>query len=236
MSAQWETLLAGRAETAGLASAQVKLARCLLANRKITSEAAEAIHPESRPDRLFICEGLWAAEKLCQARIPVTHFLFSPEMAGALSPADRAQCACMLNYAAETFIISKKACEKISERDGADFCFLIAELPEYTLQELETRLPEQTVIMVLDGQEQPGNIAWSSNSIWSHPCSTAVSAAQSRASPWSISPLWVFRISTSTAAPRVIQNTTALTQPSRWAFRSRPGRSRPQDRRTPFSS
>lgn len=158
MSAQWETLWAGRAETAGLASAQVKLARCLLANRKITSEAAEAIHPESRPDRLFICEGLWAAEKLCQARIPVTHFLFSPEMAGALSPADRAQCACMLNYAAETFIISKKACEKISERDGADFCFLIAELPEYTLQELETRLPEQTVIMVLDGQEQPGNI------------------------------------------------------------------------------
>ena len=127
----------------GISSPEVKAVRDMLQNKK-TAEA----------DRLFICEGLWAAEKLVSRKIKVPLFFFCPEK--IRREEERAACAMLLDYAAASFRISAKTCAKISERDGADGFFIAARMPEYTLSDLP--LKDNMVIMILDGQEQPGNI------------------------------------------------------------------------------
>ena len=127
----------------GISSPEVKAVRDMLQNKK-TAEA----------DRLFICEGLWAAEKLVSRKIKVPLFFFCPEK--IRREEERAACAMLLDYAEVSFRISAKTCAKISERDGADGFFIAARMPEYTLSDLP--LKDNMVIMILDGQEQPGNI------------------------------------------------------------------------------
>lgn len=130
----------------GIASEEVRFAKDLLAN-KTTADS-----------RAFICEGLWAAEKLIQNQIPVSHFFISSDAltAGKIPERELAQAAAMLQYAKASYAISEKACRKISDRDGADFCFIIAHLEKKTFASIP--LQENMLLMILDGQEQPGNI------------------------------------------------------------------------------
>ena len=133
----------------GIASDEVKFAKELLSGKG----AATKTDKES-----FICEGLWAAEKLIDNKIHVTHFFISTDalQSGKLSSAELESVSKLTEYADNSYGISDKACKKISDRDGADFCFIIARRKVYTLKDMP--LNDNMLIMILDGQEQPGNI------------------------------------------------------------------------------
>ena len=129
----------------GIASPEVKMAKDLLSGKKV-SEAKD----------LFVCEGLWAAEKLIQQKITVPYFFFCPEM--IKTSKEQSQVDSLCSYAENTYSISMKACSKISDREGADGFFIIAKMPSYSLSDLENKLEDNMVVIILDGQEQPGNV------------------------------------------------------------------------------
>ena len=129
----------------GIGAPEVKLVRDLLSGKKI---------PDCQD--LFACEGLWAVDKLIAKNIPVSGFFFCPE--AIRTEEEQRAVRLMCDYAAAAYSISRKTCEKISDRDGADSFFLTAKMPAYTLADLEKLLTDRMVVMILDGQEQPGNI------------------------------------------------------------------------------
>lgn len=139
----------GSDQFAGTGSPQVKLARALMGGKKLPPECEDL----RGADRLFICEGDWALLKLIQRNIEVPLFLVCPERIpdGSEDAVDA-----MKKYADETVVISARICDKISERDGSDFCFTIGKLPELRLSDIA--LKDDMTAVVLDGQEQPGNI------------------------------------------------------------------------------
>ena len=63
-------------------------------------------------------------------------------------------------YAKKSYAISEKACKKISDRDGYDEYFIVAEQPSCTLADIERLIEGKNNILaiVMDGLEQPGNI------------------------------------------------------------------------------
>lgn len=126
----------------GISSPEIKLAKDLVAGKKTDNE------------NLFVCEGLWAVKKIIQKKIKAELFLFCPEL--VKSDEDKDNVNMMLSYCKNSYQISEKACKKISDRDGADGFFLICEMPSYSLSDLP--LKDDMLIMILDGQEQPGNI------------------------------------------------------------------------------
>lgn len=131
---------------AGISSDEVRYAKDLLAN-KTSADSAD-----------FICEGLWAAEKLMALKIPVSALYISSDalMLGKISDSELSVLVSVMDYAQKSYAISEKACRKISDRDGADFCFIVAQMPSYCLSDLP--LSDNMTIMILDGQEQPGNV------------------------------------------------------------------------------
>ena len=66
----------------------------------------------------------------------------------------------MSKYSAKSYMISEKACKKISDRDGYDEYFIIAEQPKFSLDSIEKLIQGKNNILaiVMDGLEQPGNI------------------------------------------------------------------------------
>lgn len=134
----------------GAASPQVKLANRLATSKKLPEEYAG----DAEADRLFICEGDWAAEMLLKNNIKIRMFLVCPERKEAHENAEKL--AGVMRAAQESYAVSDKVCSKISDRDGADYCFIIAVLPKMTLEDI--KLGENMTGVVLDGQEQPGNI------------------------------------------------------------------------------
>lgn len=136
----------------GIAAPEVKLAKALHSNKKIPADI-EVLNGY-KEERLFICEGIWAAQKLIEKNIPVPYFFYCPEM--IKTEKERTDTEALSRYAAKTFIISQKICSKISDRDGADGFFIIAELPKYTLDDI--KLKDNMTAIILDGQEQPGNV------------------------------------------------------------------------------
>ena len=111
-------LIADKAAILGVASEEIKEARDLYAGRKVGNS------------RLFMCEGLWAADKLVEKGLLVKRVFFDntyfPERA---SEKEQKQLAGILQVCSEAYSISPKACSKISDRDGADNCFIVAERP-----------------------------------------------------------------------------------------------------------
>ena len=134
----------------GAASPQVKLANRLATSKKLPEEYAG----DAEADRLFICEGDWAADMLLKNDIKIRMFLVCPERKEARENAEKL--AGVMRAAQESYAISDKVCSKISDRDGADYCFIIAVLPKMTLEDI--KLGDNMTGVVLDGQEQPGNI------------------------------------------------------------------------------
>lgn len=134
----------------GAASPQVKLANRLATSKKLPEEYAG----DAEADRLFICEGDWAAEMLLKNNIKIRMFLVCPERKEAHENAEKL--AGVMRAAQESYAVSDKVCSKISDRDGADYCFIIAVLPKMTLEDI--KLGDNMTGVVLDGQEQPGNI------------------------------------------------------------------------------
>lgn len=136
-------------EVCGISSDEVALAKSLVDNK-------------CKIKNLFIIEGLWATEKLIQKKLKVKYFFYNSDVLenDEISEETIEKIAKMSAFAEKTYAISAKACKKISDRDGFDEYFIVAELPEYSLSDL-TKLIEgnQNVLaIVMDGLEQPGNI------------------------------------------------------------------------------
>lgn len=110
----------------------------------------------------FVCEGLWAVDKLIEKNIKVTEFFFNIDKinSGKIKDSELEKIAKMVDFSSKSYAISEKACKKISDRDGYDEFFIIAEQPKYTLSDLEKLYKNNNNILaiVMDGLEQPGNI------------------------------------------------------------------------------
>ncbi len=134
------------ARVAGIGSPEVKAARDMLSGRG------------RGDDGLFICEGLWAAGKLLSRGIRIKSVFFDSEhfVPGSAEDGEFGQLRALVSAAEEAYAVSPKACSRISDRDGADVCFITAEMPRTAPEEI--KLSDNMLAMVLDGQEQPGNI------------------------------------------------------------------------------
>lgn len=134
---------------AGISSDEVALVKSLVVNK-------------CKNKNLFVCEGLWAVDKLIEKNINVTEFFFNSDKIARdeVSEKDLALVNKMARYAKKSFAISEKACKKISDRDGYDEFFIVAEMKTYSLSDIENLIAEKNNILaiVMDGLEQPGNI------------------------------------------------------------------------------
>ncbi len=111
---------------------------------------------------LFVCEGLWAVDKLIEKNFEVLQFFYNADklISGTLPEKDIEKIANMTLYAKKTFAISEKSCKKISDREGYDEYFIVAKLKNYTLKDIEEMFKGKNNVLaiVMDGLEQPGNI------------------------------------------------------------------------------
>ena len=132
----------------GISSEKVNLAKDLVNNK-------------CKDKNLFICEGLWASDKLISKNFDVEHFFVCSELLENLNDINELeQILRLASYAKKTYLISKKACEKISDRDGADEYFIVSKTKIYTLGDIESLINgrDEVLAIVTDGLEQPGNI------------------------------------------------------------------------------
>jgi TrmH family RNA methyltransferase len=133
----------------GIASDEVALAKSLVENK-------------CQDKSLFVCEGLWAVDKLIQKGFKVTHFFYNADRLTSkdISEENLQKIAKIAKYSEKTYAISEKACKKISDREGYDEFFIVAKLKSYTLASIEKMIEGNNNVMaiVMDGLEQPGNI------------------------------------------------------------------------------
>lgn len=133
----------------GISSSEVNDAKLLVENKlKNTNK--------------FVCEGLWAVDKLIEKNISVTEFFFNVDKLNSdkLKDSELEKIAKMVNFSRKSYQISEKACKKISDRDGYDEFFIVAEQPSFSLTDLEKMFngKDNVLVIVMDGLEQPGNI------------------------------------------------------------------------------
>lgn len=135
--------------TAGISSNEVTNVKLLVENKLKNTDK-------------FVCEGLWAVDKLIEKNIKVTEFFFNMDKinSGKIKTTDLEKIAKMVDFSSKSYAISEKACKKISDRDGYDEFFIVAEQPKCTLSSLEKLYENNNNVLaiVMDGLEQPGNI------------------------------------------------------------------------------
>lgn len=136
-------------KVAGISSDEVSLAKSLVENKCKNKD-------------IFICEGLWATNKLIDNKFKITHFFYNVDRlnSGKIKDNELEKIAKLAKFSLKTYAISEKACKKISDRDGFDEYFIIAELKKYSLEDLENQIAgkDNILAIVMDGLEQPGNI------------------------------------------------------------------------------
>ena len=133
----------------GISSDEVALAKSLVDNK-------------CKNKNLFICEGLWATEKLIEKNFKITHFFFNNDKLenDQISAHDLEKIAKLVKESQKSFAISEKACKKISDRDGFDEFFIVAEVQTFSFEDIEKLIEKKDNVLaiVMDGLEQPGNI------------------------------------------------------------------------------
>lgn len=133
----------------GISSDEVSFAKSLVENK-------------CKDKSLFVCEGLWAVEKLIEKGLTVSHFFYNADKLeqDKISAENLEKIAKMSKYSQKTYAISEKACKKISDRDGYDEYFIVAKMKEYSLADIENLIAgkDNILAIVMDGLEQPGNI------------------------------------------------------------------------------
>ena len=126
------------------------------------SNAKLIVNNKLKNSNLFVCEGLWAVDKLIEKNIKVREFFFNMDKinSGKIDEKSIEKIAKMVDYSPKNYAISEKACKKISDRDGFDEFFIIAEQPIFTLSDIEKKYKNNNNVLavVMDGLEQPGNI------------------------------------------------------------------------------
>ncbi len=133
----------------GISSDEVNLAKDLVNNKCKNKD-------------IFICEGLWAADKLISKNFEITHFFFNNDKINEDKETIKnlEKIAKLTKYSKKSYAISEKACKKISDREGYDEYFIIAKLPKFSLVDFENLIKgnNNVLAIVMDGLEQPGNI------------------------------------------------------------------------------
>ena len=99
----------------GISSDEVNLAKDLVNNKCKNKD-------------IFICEGLWAADKLISKNFEITHFFFNNDKINEDKETieNLEKIAKLTKYSKKCYAISEKACKKISDREGYDEYFIIA--------------------------------------------------------------------------------------------------------------
>ena len=105
-------------------------------------------------ERLFVAEGIWAHQKLIKTDLRLRYFVCCPELIYSAEGTELAEE--FIYKAEETFIVSKKTFEKISDRDGPDGFSCVVQNCDFSIDKL--RFKDNALIVVLDGLENPGNI------------------------------------------------------------------------------
>lgn len=134
---------------AGISSDEVSFVKSLVENK-------------CKDKTLFVCEGLWAVDKLIEKHFEVVAFFFNQEKldSGKIEMSDLEKIAKIAKYSEKSYAISEKSCKKISDRDGFDEFFIVARLKNYSLADIEKMYENNNNVLaiVMDGLEQPGNI------------------------------------------------------------------------------
>lgn len=105
-------------------------------------------------ERLFAVQGIWAHQKLSKTEIPIRAFLFCPEMIYSGEAFELIQE--FTRRADKVYLVSRKVMEKLSDRDEPDGLLSVGEFPVCGIASREPG--EDSVVVVLDGLETPGNI------------------------------------------------------------------------------
>lgn len=138
-----------RSKNIGISSEEVNFVKTLVDNK-------------CKDKSLFVCEGLWAVDKLIEKNFEVLAFYFNGEKIKQENFAlkDLEKIAKIVEYTQNSYVISEKSCKKISDRDGYDEFFIVARLKNYTLADIEKMFKDRDNVLaiVMDGLEQPGNI------------------------------------------------------------------------------
>ena len=139
----------------------LKSFNCGISSEEV-SNAKLLVNNKLKNTNLFVCEGLWAVDKLIEKKIKVREFFFNMDKINSekLDEKTLEKIAKMIDYSEKNYAISEKACKKISDRDGFDEYFIVAEQPKVTLKDIETKFKNNNNVLaiVMDGLEQPGNI------------------------------------------------------------------------------
>jgi TrmH family RNA methyltransferase len=107
-----------------------------------------------RSGELTVAEGFWANEVVRDTGVRVVSFLWCPD---ALRGPEAVALARELSARAEqSFEVSAKTLDRITERDKPDGLLSVVELPHWQPQDLQ--LGERALVLVSDGIEQPGNL------------------------------------------------------------------------------
>lgn len=120
----------------------------------------DLVYNKNKDNSIFVCEGLWAVEKLIAKQIEVLAFYLNAEGLKEEKKENLAKIAKIANYAKKVYAVSSKTCKKISDRDGFDEYFIVAKLKLKTLKDIEEKYndKENVLAIIMDGLEQPGNI------------------------------------------------------------------------------
>ena len=106
------------------------------------------------PRGLSVIEGLWALGLALKNNLHVECFIFSPEMVH--TPEAETMVDAFVQRAGYSCIVSAKVFGKMSERERGDGLLAMVQMPKRTLEELPLR--DNSLVIVLDGLEIPGNI------------------------------------------------------------------------------
>lgn len=132
----------GKVAFAGSKHTRIKQVEHLLNNSK------------PNPRGLAVIEGLWALSLALKNNLEVDCFIFSPEMVH--TPEGEAMIDAFVQRAGYSCLVSAKVFARISERERGDGLIALIKMPKYQLEDIP--LADNSLIVILDGLEIPGNI------------------------------------------------------------------------------
>ena len=123
-------------------------------NEKIKQVKSLITNTKPNPRKLFVAEGIWSHNKIIDLNIFIESFIFCPQFIYSAQTMQIVET--MLNIASESYAVSDKVFNKISERDKADGLLAICRFPQHNLNDLN--VAGNALVVVLDGCEIPGNV------------------------------------------------------------------------------
>jgi TrmH family RNA methyltransferase len=101
-----------------------------------------------------VAEGLWAGQAALAANVRIPLFLCCPELLRGPEAVELAKA--LRGRAAESFEVSAKTLQRLSDRDKPDGLIAVVDLPRWRPDQL--KLGATALVLIADGIEQPGNL------------------------------------------------------------------------------